>query len=152
MVKNQTIQVLSRAIIISDGHILLAYHPRPEPANNKELSIPFYYLPGGQIEFKETAEAALQRELIKKTGHEIYIDHFLGVVEYSWNFDGDDDCRDVHEINLIFSANFAESLGKHEIPQKLENVAFKWIPLDQLQSIDLRPEDLKELIPEWIDM
>lgn len=117
-----------------------------------ELNTPFYYLPGGHIEFKETAETALERELVEETGHEIIIDHFLGVVEYSWSFPGDEVCCHTHEVNLIFGASFTEPLGRLEIPPREDHVAFKWVALDQLQSIDLRPEDLKELIPEWIDV
>ena len=152
MIKNQNIHVLSRAVIVNDGHILLAYDPRDVPMHYYELMTPFYYLPGGHIEYQESVEAALQREMVEETGYEAHIEDFLGVVEYSWNFPGDEVCCHTHEINLIFKAKFTENIGISKISQKEEHVALKWIPLSQLQSIDLRPEDLKELIPEWLGL
>ena len=92
------------------------------------------------------------RKLFEETGYEIYIENFLGVVEYSWGFPGDEICCHTHEINLIFQAQFMEDIGNIEIPQKEENIALKWVPLNELGSIDLRPEDLKELIPEWLEI
>ena len=34
-----------------------------------KYNVPFYYLPGGHIEFKESANNALIREIEEETGH-----------------------------------------------------------------------------------
>ncbi len=149
---NQHIHVLSRAVIINEGHILLAYDPRETPNHYYEPGVRFYYLPGGHIEFQESAEGTLLRELFEESGYDIYIENFLGIIENSWEFPGDEVCCHTHEINLIFHAQFMDDLGTTVIPQKEEHVALKWIPLSELPGIDLRPEDLKELIPEWFGL
>ena len=62
------IHVLSRGVIVDQGHILLAYDPRPHPFHYYELNRHFYDLPGGHIEFQESAENALIREIKEETG------------------------------------------------------------------------------------
>ena len=38
------------------------------------------------------------------------------------------------------------------LKQLEENIETHWIALDQLGSIDLRPEPLKQLIPKWMNL
>lgn len=38
----------------------------------------------------------------------------------------------------------------NNIDQKEEHVAFKWVPLKQISKLDLRPEGLKNMIPQWL--
>jgi 8-oxo-dGTP diphosphatase len=56
---NNNIHVLSRGVIIDQGYILLAYDPRLNPNHYYELNVPFYYLPGGHIDFQESGKNAL---------------------------------------------------------------------------------------------
>jgi hypothetical protein len=45
-----------------------------------------------------------------------------------------------HELNLVFHVELdTESVNSRE-----KKIAFDWIPLDQLDSIDLRPDFLRE--------
>lgn len=62
MVHKDNIHVLSRAVIIDQGHILLC----------KALNLPqqLLCLPGGHIEHGESAEAAVLRELLEESGFE----------------------------------------------------------------------------------
>lgn len=137
------IHLLSRAVIIHDDHLLLAYDPRKEPKHYYDLDVAFYYLPGGHIEFNESAEAAVLREIYEETGLDAYIERFLGILEHSWSFPGDEVCCHTHEINLIFKVNFKEANGLTTIFQKEDHVAFQWIPLKEIHDIDFRPESLK---------
>ncbi len=70
------IHVLSRGVIVDQGHILLAYDPRPQPYHYYELNRHFYYLPGGHIDFQESAENALIREIKEETGLDATIEQF----------------------------------------------------------------------------
>lgn len=146
----QTIHVLSRALILHETHLLLAYDPREEPKHYYELNVPFYYLPGGHIEFKESAEEAVLREIYEETGHDATIERFLGTLEHSWQFLGDEVCCHTHEVNLIFQVNLKGIKHGVDITQKEAHVAFKWIPLNQMNTINLRPEILKNVIPQWV--
>ncbi|MDI9634589.1 NUDIX domain-containing protein [Kamptonema cortianum] len=142
--------LLSRAVIILDDHLLLAYDPRKEPKHYYELNVAFYYLPGGHIEFNESAEAAVLREIYEETGFDSSIERFLGVLEHSWSFPGDEVCCHTHEINLIFKVNLKEVNGLTTIFQKEDYVAFQWIPLKEMCDIDFRPQSLKTILPQWL--
>jgi 8-oxo-dGTP diphosphatase len=144
------VHVLSRGVIIDQGHILLAYDPRLYPNHYYELNRQFYYLPGGHIDFQESAQNALIRELREETGFEANIERFLGILEHAWNFPGDEICCHTHEINLIFMVNVPKLKCGDLISQKEDHVAFNWIPIDQLETIDLRPLYLKASISEWL--
>jgi 8-oxo-dGTP diphosphatase len=150
MSTNNNIHVLSRAVIIQDGHLLLAYDPRKEPMHYYELGRSFYYLPGGHIEFNESAEEAVLREIYEETGFDSNVENFLGIFEHSWSFPGDEVCCHTHEINLIFKVSLKALNGLINIFQKEEHVAFQWLPLHEIDSLDFRPEPLKVLIPEWL--
>jgi len=142
--------LLSRAVIIHDDHLLLAYDPRKEPKHYYELNVAFYYLPGGHIEFNESAEAAVLREIYEETGFDSHIERFLGILEHSWNFPGDEVCCHTHEINLIFKVNLKEVNDLITIFQKEDHVAFHWISLKEICDIDFRPESLKNILPQWL--
>jgi len=150
MSHKNNIHVLSRAVIIHDDHLLLAYDPRKEPKHYYEFNVPFYYLPGGHIEFNESAQEAVVREIYEETGFDSNIERFLGVFEHSWNFSGDEVCCHTHEINLIFKVNLKAVNGLISISQKEEHVALQWLPLRELDSIDFRPEPLKMLLSNWL--
>jgi 8-oxo-dGTP pyrophosphatase MutT (NUDIX family) len=145
------IHVLSRAVVIDDEHILLAYDPRVKPFHYYELNKKFYYLPGGHIEFKESAERSVIREIEEETGYKSTIEYFLGCLEHAWHFTGDEICCHTHEINLIFKVNIPRLKAGTHIIQREEHVAFDWININNLQEIDLRPEPLKKLIPGWLN-
>lgn len=152
MTNKNAIHVLSRAVIVDQGHILLAYDPRSQPEHHYELNAFFYYLPGGHIEFKESCHDALMREIEEETGYRCQNERFLGIVEHAWHFPGDDRCCHTHEINFIFKANIPQINPMMTVAQKEDNVAFQWLPLKQLESIDLRPTTLKSLLPKWLEL
>jgi 8-oxo-dGTP diphosphatase len=75
MNENKNIHTLARAIIIDQGHILLAHHPSWKQGH--------YYLPGGHIEHGESAQQTVLRELDEEMGLTFTIGRFLGCLEYS---------------------------------------------------------------------
>ena len=146
------IHALARAVIIEQGHLLLAYDPREKPEHYYKLNAFFYYLPGGHIEFKESAQSALLREIEEETGHKGQCERFLGILENAWSFSNDEICCHTHEINFLFKVTIPGLMPAITIPQREEHVAFKWWPLTELDWAELMPEALKTLLPEWLDL
>ncbi len=137
----QNIHVLSRAVVIDEGHILLC--------KTIGLSPDFFFLPGGHIEQGESAEQAVLRELKEESGFTFLIRRFLGCLEHSFEPGKHSICHS-HECNLIFEAYSPEVSANQPIPQLEEQIELFWIPLVQLNTIDLRPEPFKTLIAEWL--
>jgi 8-oxo-dGTP pyrophosphatase MutT (NUDIX family) len=138
---NQNIHLLSRAVVIDQDQILLC--------KTIGLSPDFFFLPGGHIEEGESAEQAVLRELLEESGFTFSIRRFLGCLEYSFEPGKNSICHS-HECNLIFEAYAPDVRANHSMPQLEERMELFWIPIAQLSKIDLRPEPLKTLIPEWL--
>lgn len=141
MINTRAIHILSRAVIIDQGHILLC----------KTLDLPqsFYFLPGGHIEHGESAEAAVIREVFEESGAQCSIKRFLGCLEHRFEFGHSSICHN-HEYNLIFEAESASLKRNILIPQQEEHIQLLWVPLPTINEIDFRPEPLKALLPEWL--
>lgn len=140
------IHVQSRAVIIKDRHILLCKTTGLDPD--------FYFLPGGHIEHGESARNAMLRELKEEIGFEFEIIRFLACFEYSFdpNIKKHAKCH-THEYNFIFESNSNFLPAPNIALAQLEDhIKILWIPIDQLEKIDLRPEPLKDFIPKWLNL
>jgi len=124
------IEFIARAVIVRDGNILLARHIYP-------------FLPGGHIEFGESAKDALKRELLEELGIEAKVGEFLAILEYSFS---DDDGLDHSEINILFLVD--GDFPKSQIYSRESHIKFFWHPINDLSVINLKPSDLKRMIPE----
>lgn len=140
------IHVQSRAVIIEENHILLC--------KTVGLAGNFYFLPGGHIEHSESAKDALIRELSEEVGFIFTVNRFLGCLEYSFDPQVITHAKcHTHEYSFIFEAQAENPMNPQQpLKQLEENIETHWIALDQLGSIDLRPEPLKQLIPEWMNL
>jgi 8-oxo-dGTP pyrophosphatase MutT (NUDIX family) len=144
------IHVTSRGVLINGDHILLAYDPREKPSHYYELNARFFYLPGGHVDFQEYSKDALIREFLEETGYQVQHERFLGAFEYAWSFPGDEICCHTHEVNLIHLVSSYTLLNGVRVEQKEDHVAFKWVPINKLDEIDLRPTELKILLSMWL--
>jgi 8-oxo-dGTP diphosphatase len=124
----------SRAIIISEGNVLLTH---PYGKN-------FIYLPGGHIEQGETAFQALERELHEELDIEfekLKFQGMCGIIES--NFPE----LHYHEISFIF---MYELEAIQQIDSKEAREDFIWHHVTQLDETPLFPSCLKRHIPEWV--
>lgn len=108
-----------------------------------------YYRPlGGEIEFGETAVAAITREVREELGVEITAPRLLGTLENIFTGEG----QPGHEIVFVYDARFVdESLYTREtIPFHEEGWATHhatWLDLDTLSpGLPLYPDDLAGLL------
>jgi 8-oxo-dGTP pyrophosphatase MutT (NUDIX family) len=142
MIDRNAIHVLSRAVIMDQGHILLC----------KTLDLPksFYFLPGGHIEYGESAEAAVIREVLEESGAQCSLKRFLGCLEHSFEPGHSSICHN-HEYNLIFEAESPSLKRNIPIPQQEDHIQLLWMSLSAINEIDFRPHPLKILVPQWLD-
>jgi 8-oxo-dGTP pyrophosphatase MutT (NUDIX family) len=129
------IELLARGVLVHEEHVLLVKNIRKQ----------HMFLPGGHIEFAESARAALVREIKEELGVTISIDRFLGAAEHRWK-----EKKHTHaEINLLFIMH-CPSLESSSAPVSLETkIAFIWHPLSDLVSVNFQPAVLRTLLPKW---
>lgn len=135
MTKKLKIEILTRAVIVEDGHLLVC---RSNGAGN-------VYLPGGHVEPGEQAARALERELAEELGRESQVTRFLGAVEHAFVQHE----RQKYEINLVFGCTVA-GLSAARIPHACEpHLSFQWVKWNGLRSVRLEPAALVEALQAW---
>jgi 8-oxo-dGTP diphosphatase len=128
---NSNFHHLTRALVLHDNHVLVV-HTKGEHHT---------FLPGGHIEFGESASTALKREIQEELGLDCTIGRFLGVVEHQWELNDELHC----EINQIFEVEIPD-LGENPV-SKESKLEFFWSPIAELHQNNLKPEPLRQLIP-----
>lgn len=116
------------AIITKDDHVLMVKNNRDD----------YYYSVGGRIQFGETAEQAVKREVKEELGFEMEIDRFGFVCEaYFYGIIGDNKERLIYEPAYYFYMKTPDdfviqrsSFLEDGIPEYLE-----WVPLDTEKTI-----------------
>jgi 8-oxo-dGTP diphosphatase len=126
---------LVRGVVFVDGQVLLAHQ---KGADNT-------FLPGGHIEFGESAEVALSREIEEELGKKAVVKRFIGALEWLWVENGQNN----HEINLIFEMTI-DGLDAKKPPQSNEcHLEFIWSSPAELREHNLLPTPLNECIMKW---
>ena len=124
----------SAAIILRGDYVLLH---RAEPDN-------FWTLPGGQIEIGESAQSALEREMLEELGAAVKVHNLAFVVENFFSHNA----KVTHELGMYFLAEFeskSEYLNTSRSYRGIEtstNLEFKWFPKLELNAIELLPSFL----------
>lgn len=129
------VEVIARGVCIKEGHILLCH------AKHSELT----YLPGGHIEFHETARTALVRELKEELAATAVAGEFLGCCEHTFMQKGERHC----EINLVFEMQLPE-VAVQPLEAAESWIGFKWVPVAKLSESHLEPAVLIEKLPQWL--
>ncbi len=125
-------ELLTRAVIIDNGRLLLCR------ARGKD----HYYLPGGHVEFGESAAVALDRELQEELGVTLKKADFIGVTENIY----EQGATRHHEINLVFETTVQGPIG-----ESLEDhISFAWKAVNELSETVIMPPQLKKLVGEWL--
>jgi 8-oxo-dGTP diphosphatase len=136
---NKSIRPAARAVMLFDKEIVLL----------KDLSLlePNYALPGGGIEFGESAREALRRELIEEIGIDLSIGRFLGCFEQSFEHHR---LGLLHDLTLCFLVILSAEEKAQVISQE-EGYQVCWITINDLATLNLVPPQLPELLLEWIE-
>jgi len=119
------IELIARGIIIRDQRLLVC------------VAIGGYcYLPGGHIEFGESAEVALKRELVEECGQKIDVGDLLACHEHTFHA-----TKSHHELNLTFRCRLLNP--RAVIVSREPEVTFAWLDQRELKAADLRPAAMK---------
>ncbi len=123
--------MIARALIERDRHILVCTNVKKG----------YHYLPGGHIEFGESAAAALKREIKEECGLRSVVGDLRAVAEIAFRRKG----RLYHEVNLVFHVELRGHRGLAPVRSRETDIAFEWIHRKQFKLADVRPT----LIRQW---
>ena len=129
-------EILARGVCVVNGQLLLC-HSRD--ATNT-------YLPGGHVEFREPARAALEREIAEELGLRAKAGKFLGCVEHVFRQKGEWHT----EINLVFELRIPGLTPARHPSAQEEWIEFRWAPLARLRQAKLEPAVLIPHLPRWL--
>jgi ADP-ribose pyrophosphatase YjhB (NUDIX family) len=119
------IEVIARGCLLDGSRVLLC----------ENVKHGYLYLPGGHVEFTESASAALAREFLEETGERIRVGPLALVSEGSFATRK----RTHHEINLVFHVEPAGRFDPAKVTSREEEVAFRWAELAAVPELDVRP-------------
>jgi len=134
MYENANVEVIARGVCVMDGQVLLCH--------GKDSALT--YLPGGHIEFRETARQALVREIKEELGLDAVAGRFLGCCEHAFVQKG----LPHAEINLVFELSVPGLKPDTPVTAAENWIGFRWQPLDRLDEVKLEPAPLRELIAD----
>jgi 8-oxo-dGTP pyrophosphatase MutT (NUDIX family) len=115
-------QMRAVAIIRRAGHVLV----------HKATHESFWALPGGRVEFGETAAEALRREIAEELGCAARLGPLRFLVENFFHFDG----RACQEIGWYYEAELAPGFPFltdavcHRAVEGAYDLEFRWVPCD----------------------
>lgn len=132
-------------ICIQNGKVLLQ-----KPSND-----PGHAFPGGHVAFGETNEQTLIREFQEEIGADVRVGDLRWVAEifFPW---GEKPC---HQICLYYDVMLENDqvpddgmfIGKEQFEGRNFTLEFHWVPLEQLEDIEVYPVDAAELLKKWSD-
>lgn len=128
-----SIELIARAVVIGNNKLLLC----------RKVGAPWYFLPGGHVEFGEEAKTALAREIKEELGVEETVGDFIGIVENIFAQEG----KERHEINLIFDVSVEETNPS----SREDHIEFVWIGKEELDKEEIYPVALKNSILQWVE-
>lgn len=116
---------------------------------------PYWCLPGGRVDFGESAEEAVRREMMEELGLEPCIERPLWVVENLYEQDG----ARYHEASLYYLVTLPAGCAEVEAADPWTTVELdgtpllnRWHPIDSLESVNLVPSFLRTGLREIPDV
>ena len=124
------------AIAFDDGRVLV----------EQAVGQGFCFLPGGRVEFGESAVEALRREASEELGEPATIGRLLIVADNFFELDG----RRYQEVSLYFLVELDENSPTRGRDGRFagaeSSIVLEWIPVDELEQANLKPTFLPEHI------
>lgn len=125
------IRVKSMAVIRDRGRLLVCSFADPD--DDRE----FYRLLGGSVEFGETAEEALHREIAEEVGTTLNLVRLLGVVENRFTFAA----QPGHEIVFVFDCVLTDpAIYTEGWEGRILDITDSVAPIEWILESDVRSE------------
>ena len=122
------VRIGAYAVVIADGSILLSHW------NDHGYSS--WTLPGGGLELREDAPAAVVREVEEETGYIVEPEELLGVdsifIPPEHRFAGENR-RLLHALRIIYRARTTSGVLTHELNGSTDKA--EWVPLDRVSEL-----------------
>lgn len=99
-------------------------------------------MPGGKVDFGESPEDTLKRELNEELGVE---DAVINDLVKSWTFCVQSEGDDYQFIVIVYSAD----IGNQDIKHSDEHKKYEWVPKDKINSLNMR-DGYKESIKQFL--
>jgi len=128
------IEVITRAVITCKNEILLNHSNEI----NKKCN---YFLPGGHLEFGETAEECLRRELKEELDAKVASLKFLTYLDNYYTKDK----IDHQEINLLFEVKL-DAKESFKLTSQEGHISIKWLNFNKLIAIHLLPGNIQKFL------
>ncbi|NIA25680.1 MAG: NUDIX domain-containing protein [Gammaproteobacteria bacterium] len=133
------IRLAAKAVIVSDGAILLTRNLHPDDPDGD-----FYLLPGGGQRHGESLTDCLRREVREETGYPLIVGDVLWIRDYigaSHEFAEYE--RDVHQVEVMFSCSIDATAGPSE-PTEPDawQLSVDWVPIARLSDLRFFPSAL----------
>ena len=121
------IAVRAAGVLVTDGRILLV--------NHRKHGRSYWVLPGGHADFGEPLRDALVREIKEELSLDVTVGPLLLVHEFL--------AEDVHVVNHAFRVETKSAEFRVKPDKGLKDA--RWIPLDELDAVELLPPIAREL-------
>ena len=110
----------------------------------------YYHIPGGHIEIGEDSEQAVTREIKEEIGCDVAKLKLFAIQENFWTRNN----KKCHGIEFYYIVEPKQKIQmidteKIEIDKGKEKLLeFKWVTLEELKKIDLRPANIRNMLIE----
>lgn len=109
---------------------------------------PYYHIPGGHIEIGEDSNQAVIREIKEEIGCNVNKTNLFAIQENFWQRNK----KQCHGIEFYYIVEPKSRLQINDY-ERIENdkgeeklLEFKWVTIEELINIDLRPNSIKKLL------
>lgn len=133
--ENKWFRYRAAAIIVENGCVLFAGNERDD----------YFYSIGGGVHMGETAEAAVEREVLEETGVAYQVDRLAFIHENFFDGDGSLEGMKCHEIALYYlmKPRKTQELNSHSFTQGVKE-EMHWIPIPNIGNHRAYPAFLKD--------
>lgn len=133
--ENKWFRYRAAAIIVENGCVLFAGNERDN----------YFYSVGGGVHMGETAETAVEREVLEETGVPYQVDRLAFIHENFFDGDGSLQGMKCHEIALYYlmKPRGTQVLNSHSFTQGVKE-EMHWIPISDIWKHRAYPAFLKD--------
>lgn len=128
------IEFIARVAWVESGRILVC----------RNLKHGHCYLPGGHVEFGESASAAAAREMMEEAGVSVHVGPPLQAFELRFEQRG----KQRHEVTILFHVAHAEC-HPSRVKSIEEEIAFEMVPVGELERAKFLPSSQLAWVQEW---